>query len=433
MDSSRAVSFAENTFDDFVNILILAAIAGFILSGILSYFFLLTVRVPCLLRVAVWISISIVLLLLTAGAFLMLEEAKSEEKKDGADAMAPIQIRLLKGLGIFLAAAALLWLCLVVFLREKIALAISLLYETSKAVTAIPLLMITPFINGLVIAAFTFAWVIVCAYLVTSGNIEDVTVNGYTYKEAHVSDHAKKALLFLAFMWLWSASFVHAASQWICAHTVLTWYFRPIDTRVRSFQVIRSTGVFVRYHIGTVAFGSLILAIVQMMRSILLYIKLRLKNKSAFPVKIALCCCSCCMLCLSKCIKFVDKHAYIHSALNGTPFCSSAMRAFGLILRNLGRVATISVLSNLVVFVGKVSVTMSSCCIAYYYMKRYMEDELNGFVVPTLFVGVISYICASLFLDTVTMASDAVLQACKQFTLCDVQHYINIFLNACLC
>ena len=142
-------------------------------------------------------------------------------------------------------------------------------------------------------AAFSFLWLIYCAHLVTSGDIEVVTSNGYEYKEAQVSEEAKKALLFMAFMWLWTVTFIHGASQWICSHTVLSWYFRPSNTSVGSLQVIRSTGIFLRYHVGTVAFGSLILAIVQFLRAIFLYIKRKLKNKSAFPVKIALCCCSC--------------------------------------------------------------------------------------------------------------------------------------------
>lgn len=410
IDATRAVAFAENTVKDFAVIFLLAAIAGFVLSGVLSYFFLVSVRIPCLLRFAVWISILVVFVLLVAGAYLILGEAAAQEAKDGADAVADIQIHLLKGLGISLAVSAGLWLCLVIYLREKIALAISLIYETSKAVTAIPLLMVSPFFNGLIIAAFTFLWITLCCYLVTSGDVEDVHSNGYVYKEVRVSEQAKYAICFMAFIWLWTAFFVHAASQWVCAHAVLTWYFRPENVSVGSSQMIKSTGVLIKYHVGTVAFGSLILTLVQLLRVIFLYIKKKLKDRSTFPVKVALCCCSCCLFCLAKCIKFLDKHAYIHSALSGTAFCSSAKRAFGLILRNLGRVATISVLSNLVVFVGKVSVTLCSAGIAYYYMKLYMKDRLNGLVVPTLFVAVIAYVCSSLFLDTVTMTSDTVLQ-----------------------
>jgi hypothetical protein len=410
IDASRAVAFAEHTIQDFAVSGLLIAFTGFALSAVLSYLFLVSVRIPCLLRLAVWMSICIVILLFAGGAYLIFEEANAEEDKEGADAVPAIQITLMKGLGTALAIAAALWVCLIIYLREKIALAISLIYETSKAVTAIPLLMFSPFYNAAIIAAFTAVWIVVCAYLATSGEIVDVTTNGYTYKEAKISDDVKKALLFMAFIWFWTATFVHGAGQWICAHTVLSWYFRPDNKDIGSPQVFRSTGLFVRYHTGTVAFGSLVLAIVLMMRTVFIYIKSKLKKKGSFPVKIALCCCSCCLCCLSKCVKFLGKHAYIHSALSGDAFCPAAKRAFGLILRNVGRVGTISVLSNMVVFVGKVSVTMCSAGIAYYYMAHYMKDQLNGFVVPAIFIAVIAYICSSLFLDTVTMASDTVLQ-----------------------
>lgn len=413
VDADRAVEFAKNTFQDFSLSAVVIGIAGFSLSALLSYLFVASVRIPMLLRFAVWLSIIVVLLVFSGGAFFVFQEAKDAEYRSGSDSVSKIQIRLLKGLASFLAIMAGLWLCLIVFLRHKIALAISLLHETSKAVVSMPLMMLSPFFNVAIIAMFTLIWIIYCVYIVTSGEIVDTTVNGYTYKEVRVSEEARKALLFMAFMWLWTACFVHGASQWICAHTVLTWYFRPINGSVGSIQVIRSTFVFIRYHIGTVAFGSLLLAIIQAFRAVLVYIKAKLKNKESRIVKLTICFCSCCLFCLSKIIKFIDRNAYIHSSLGGTSFCVSAKRAFGLILRNLGRVATVSVLSSVVIYVGKVSVTVSSAGIAYYYMKYYMTEDMNGYVVPTLFVAVIAYFCSSLFLDTISMTSDTVLQVTK--------------------
>lgn len=49
----------------------------------------------------------------------------------------------------------------------------------------------------------------------------------------------------------------------------------------------------------------------------------------------AMCCCRCCLWCLEKCLKFINKNAYIETALYGLDFCNAACKAFGTILRNL--------------------------------------------------------------------------------------------------
>ena len=189
--------------------------------------------------------------------------------------------------------------------------------------------------------------------------------------------------------------------------------------KISSGQIFDSTKLLLRFHSGTIAFGSLLVAIVQSIRAVLTYIKLKMEgNDPTKLIKCLLCCCSCCLWCLEKFIKFIDKHAYIQCAMNGTPFCFSARRAFGLLFRNLGRVATLSVLSNMVITVGKVTVTISCAGIAYYVMRYHMEADLNGYVVPTLFTGLIAYFCSSVFLDTISITSDTLLQVRNCFCFC---------------
>jgi solute carrier family 44 protein 1 (choline transporter-like protein) len=411
VDTRRAVEFADNTFEDFFRAAPVIGLLGFMLAAIVSIAFVLSVQVPCCLRIAVWTSVWVVFLVCAGGAYFLLEEGAAQQRRDDSRSLSHIQILLLKALGGILAIVAALWFCLFAYLRDKIALAISLIQKTTKAILAIPVLMIAPLLNVIVIGGFSIIWIIYSIYVVTSGDIITVTTStGYSYKEARLDRQDNYNLIYLAFMWLWTAMFILDAGQWICAHTVLSYYFTVEWGRVGSWQLFRSTGVFVRYHMGTVAFGSLILTLIQFTRTVLLYIKAKLGDKGNILVKMSLCCCSCCLCCLSKCIKFIDKHAYIQSALNGTAFCTSARRAFGLLLRNLGSVATISVVSNLVIFVGKVSVTVCCAGLSYYYISQYMTERVNGFVIPVMFVGVIAYVCSSVFLDAISMTSDTVLQ-----------------------
>lgn len=93
-----------------------------------------------------------------------------------------------------------------------------------------------------------------------------------------------------------------------------------------------------RYHIGTLAFGSLIITICRLIRVMIEYIDHKLKKYDNGFVTAMMCCCKCFFWCLEKFLKFINKNAYIMCAIHGRNFCLSAKDAFNLLMRNLVRV-----------------------------------------------------------------------------------------------
>ncbi|MEE6523568.1 hypothetical protein FKM82_022547 [Ascaphus truei] len=93
----------------------------------------------------------------------------------------------------------------------------------------------------------------------------------------------------------------------------------------------------IRYHTGSLAFGSLILALVQIVRIILEYLDHKLKASQNAFARFLLCCLKCCFWCLEKFIKFINRNAYIMIAMYGKNFCTSAKEAFFLLMRNVIR------------------------------------------------------------------------------------------------
>lgn len=99
-----------------------------------------------------------------------------------------------------------------------------------------------------------------------------------------------------------------------------------------------------RYHLGSLAFGSFILAVVQFIRVVLEYVKWQTKaaggnNKCT---KCILDCLSCVVACFERCIEYLNKNAYIQIALTGKNFCSAAKEAFETIWANAGRYSLVA-------------------------------------------------------------------------------------------
>ena len=76
------------------------------------------------------------------------------------------------------------------------------------------------------------------------------------------------------FMWFWTSGFINAIGVMVVAGTVGKWYFKKEEEKsdVTLFTIGLAFCCVLTYHLGSVAFGSLIIAIVQLVRSIMLFV-----------------------------------------------------------------------------------------------------------------------------------------------------------------
>lgn len=109
-------------------------------------------------------------------------------------------------------------------------------------------------------------------------------------------------------------------------------------------------------------------------------------------------------------MKFLNKNAYIQTAIYGYSFCKAARCAFFLLLRNILRVAAVNMVSDFVLLLGKLFITILTmftlyCCLAY----GQNSAEISGFVAPLLFAGVLAYYVSSMFSEIFGMAIETIL------------------------
>lgn len=196
----------------------------------------------------------------------------------------------------------------------------------------------------------------------------------------------------------------------VVAMCVAKWYFTKEKAHVNSGTVISSIYDTIFYHLGTCAYGSLVLAIVQLIRAILAKIQKEVRKAGSSIANALLCCCQCCLWCFEQCIRFLNKNAYIQTAIFGTSFCKSAREAFFLILRNIGRIGAISYVSGAILIVGKFFISSVTTFLSYLAMNELIGDELNSLAGPTVIVFIISYFVGDMFLDVFDMGISTVLQ-----------------------
>ncbi len=70
---------------------------------------------------------------------------------------------------------------------------------------------------------------------------------------------------------IWTIEFIFACQQMIIAGSVASWYFSR-DRLAVTYPMCHAIKQLILYHLGSVAFGSLIITIVKVPRYILMYI-----------------------------------------------------------------------------------------------------------------------------------------------------------------
>ncbi|UJR34024.1 hypothetical protein I4U23_021438 [Adineta vaga] len=218
--------------------------------------------------------------------------------------------------------------------------------------------------------------------------------------------------LFSAFMLFWLTAFVIGFSQLVLAGIYARYYWDRERFGVPCSSLFASLFRALIFHLGTVAFGALLIAIVKLIRGILEYFEEKVKDKTGTIARCLFCCCRCCLFCLEKFLKFLNRNAYIITAIYGTGFFTSARRAFHLIVSNPLRLLVIDKVCDFLIFLGKLCITAGIGILAFFFFTRRIAQaekyvpELHYYAVPLLLIIIGTYIIATCFFSVYSIAVD---------------------------
>ncbi|XP_036048227.1 choline transporter-like protein 2 isoform X1 [Onychomys torridus] len=430
-------------------------VIGLVIAMVLSLLFIILLRF--LAGIMVWVMIVMVILVLGYGIFHCYVEYSRLSGEAGSD-VSLVDLGFQTDLRVYLhlqqtwmafmiilSILEVIIILLLIFLRKRILIAIALIKEASRAVGHVMCSMLYPLVTFFLLCLCIAYWASTAVFLSTSNEavykiFDDAScqlVGNTCSPEIFPSENESRqcpsgrcqfafyggestyhrALLglqiFNAFMFFWLANFVLALGQVTLAGAFASYYWamrKPDD--MPAFPLFSAFGRALRYHTGSLAFGSLILAIVQIIRVILEYLDQRLKVAQNKFAKFLMVCLKCCFWCLEKFIKFLNRNAYIMIAIYGTNFCTSARNAFFLLMRNIIRVAVLDKVTDFLFLLGKLLIVGSVGILAFFFFThriRIVQDTappLNYYWVPILTVIIGSYMIAHGFFSVYGMCVD---------------------------
>uniref|UniRef100_A0A667WXF8 Choline transporter-like protein n=1 Tax=Myripristis murdjan TaxID=586833 RepID=A0A667WXF8_9TELE len=335
---------------------------------------------------------------------------------------------------------------MLIFLRRRVRIAIALLKEGSKAIGYIMSTLFYPIITFFLLAICIAYWAVTAVFLASSGEAvykvmstqpncmyANFTCNPETFSQTNVTKVCPGSQCTFAFyggeslyhryifvlqlcnllVFLWLVNFTIALGQCTLAGAFASYYWalkKPND--IPACPLFSSFSRAIRYHTGSLAFGSLILAVVQMFRIVLEYLDHKLKGAHNAFARFLLCCLKCCFWCLEHFIKFMNRNAYIMVMLSaffsGCLGFSSTLGFFCL----LCRVAVLDKVTDFLLFLGKLLISGSVGVLAFFFFTRkipVIQEEvpsLNYYWVPLLTVIFGSYLVAHGFFNVYAMCVD---------------------------
>ncbi|XP_063373103.1 choline transporter-like 2 isoform X3 [Cydia amplana] len=351
---------------------------------------------------------------------------------------------------IILAIILIIVLLIVIFLRSRITIAIALIREGSKAVIDIKSTVFFPIFPWIIQCGVLAYFATVLVYLLSIGEPEFKVVGlnetcdcGGFYKDQDtcnpsvfldkckqagttracedaichfsglVSPHEVNYMHFVNLLGCcWAMFFISGCADMILAGAFSKWYWTFDKRNVPFWTLTAAIYRTVCFHLGTVAFGALIIAIVRVIRIMLEYIDHKLKKFDNPFTRCILCCCKCFFWCLESFLKFINKNAYIMCAVHGKNFCASARDAFSLLMRNIIRVVVLDKVTDFIFFLSKLLLSIGVGFAVYYLMEWGLVYEvtqgqrLHSNYVPAILLGVATYLISTIFFNVYAMAVD---------------------------
>jgi len=299
---------------------------------------------------------------------------------------------------------------------KQINTAIHLVKLAAECLQDLPILLIYPILNACLAATFIVLWAYVAAYLASCG---DLTANAtYGYSEWAYDETTTYAFLYWLFGLLWVLEFALAVGFTCVAFCFCCWFFTPENEnedpvrKLPESMMPKIICIVLTKFCGTLAFGSLIIAIIQMLRIMVEYVEQKKKEFEAAGVEpgklwdFVFCCMRCCLWCLEKCMRYMNKNVYIETILRNSWFCGGACQVIKIMILYIDYIAITKPIASGLLWFGKASIALGTAMLCAYWTAQL---SVASIFFPTMLSLIVGWFVADMFNEIFDMGIDTML------------------------
>ncbi|KAK2953508.1 Choline-transporter-like protein [Blattamonas nauphoetae] len=377
--------------------------------------FLWVCCVSCCGKCIVWSTLVLgTLVLLAIGGFALYYGIKRNKEADAwtstknPDETSAIVFMVIGGI---LLLAALILLFIMCGLHRSINLAFALIKEGASVLKSQMCMVFVPIVY---IVLFVVGAVLVVVALVYYVSSRTEIAKGSRYVQWDVVTVLCIVLLILLFFW--NIYFFLGMKTATVAGSTASWYFaydKKDDTP--RFPIARSVMILVCHHLGSVAVGSFLIAFIQTLRTILLYLEKKMKESTHTAARYVLACLQCCLKCWKCILQYITERAYIWMGISGSGFFRSARDAIALLLRHPATTFILDGVTTFIVTFGSLVVTALSVFVMVLIMRPDFFSDSFEVKIPiyhwwliAVISGIVSFVFSTIILGVYDTMIDTV-------------------------
>jgi len=309
--------------------------------------------------------------------------------------------------GAVFAVLGFVFLCVLCCCHSTIDTCCRVVGASTDAIFAMPGMLFMPAIELIFKFAMFSSLLFGLTFLVTAGEMDTKTyasvggqeVNGLR-RHFKYDDQQKGMLAYYIFGIFWLMEFGNSLGAFIVSYAVVGWYYTPKQPNGYKghnvFGLLWGYIYAVTFHCGTLACGSLLIAIFRFLRMIFSAVAHAGEAEGNPAMKCIAMILICCVKCFEKFFRFISKNAYIDVCITSDNFCGAAHNVMEFLAKQ-GK--SIMMLHGICVFfsiAGVVGISSAVTKITYELITRvdrWKSDtspqhiESPGFVAICTFIG----------------------------------------------
>jgi choline transporter-like protein 2/4/5 len=146
---------------------------------------------------------------------------------------------------------------------SRIRLAVAVCKAAGQFIVDVCLIMLVPIFQTTVLLGFWAACLVVMIFLVSAATFKVNSSTDYVTAVGGYDDSSLIRFYIFVFATLWSHGMIQAIGTFVIASACTMWYYSHGPGTQLDTPIYRSYKMAFRFHFGSLAFGSLLLAIVQ--------------------------------------------------------------------------------------------------------------------------------------------------------------------------
>ena len=326
--------------------------------------------------------------------------------------------------------------------RKQIKIAVAIVKESSVVLKDRPAMMFFPFGTLAVQVGLLFYFILIVLFLGTAS----LTADHFTGAASAVSAKASyvdsikaynaslaakgaagmvsadtnalyvQAAVYIYFLFgfLWTLESFNNIGWTSMSGSVSHWYFFREDPEAKTkVPLLRSLGRTLRYHLGSIFFGSFVIAVIQLVRIIMYAIDKYTKKQQDknLLLKVAIKCVQCCLWCFEKTVKFITNYCYIYVAMQGSGFCRSCFATFTLIFSHPAQLSINTFVRTILSWIQLLGLPIACGFLCNLVLVNSGKKEP---IYPTVLVALMAFVIARVFSVVFSCTLDTIFVCCAR-------------------